>query len=135
VLRKGAWGAIIKKCQERIEPPSDVSFASNVERKIWQLKKATSPPIADWQISGVKQYSLLAPIAVRVCVLAVQSADVERVCKAHKVIHTKSRNLLLAKTVQMLLFTYCNLRLLNSCPELGDFLTSAMASCEDVDSD
>jgi hypothetical protein len=58
-------------------------------------------------------------------------ADVERVCKAHKVIHTKSRNLLLAKTVQMLLFTYCNLRLLNQCPELGDFLTSAMASCAD----
>ena len=61
---------------------------------------------------------LIMDPAIRALTVAIQSADVERVCKAHKVIHTKSRNLLANKTVQMLLFAYCNLRLLKMCPEL-----------------
>jgi hypothetical protein len=64
---------------------------------------------------------------VRLFVLAIQSADVERVCKAHKVIHNKARNRLLNKFVHMLLFTYVNLRLINKVKtELGDFLMQAL---------
>ena len=63
----------------------------------------------------------------------MQSADVERVCKAHKeVIHTKARNRLYTSTVHMLLYTYVNLRLLNKCTEeLGDFLTQTLEACVD----
>ena len=75
--------------------------------------------------------------------LAIQSADVERVCKAHKVIHTKARNRLRNKVVYTLLFTYVNLRLINKVKtELGDFLMQALdnelldpARGEDEDTD
>merc|ERR1719263_2630979 len=83
-------------------------------------------PVDDWELTGRGMYPKLFPIAIRLLNLAVQSADVERVCKAHKIIHTKARNRLLTKTVQMLLYTYCNLRLLDASPELGDFLVDAM---------
>merc|ERR1711965_804160 len=83
-------------------------------------------PSKDWIITGKPQFPKLVDPAIRALTVAIQSADVERVCKAHNVIHTKSRNLLANKTVQMLLFAYCNLRLLKMCPELGDFLVTWM---------
>ena len=62
----------------------------------------------------------------------LQSADVERSCKAHKIIHTKARNRLYTKTVQLLLFSYINLRLMNKCTaEMGDFLTQSLSACDD----
>jgi hypothetical protein len=44
--------------------------------------------------------------------MSTQSADVERVCKAHKVVHTKVRNKLKNETVHQLLYCYVNLRLI-----------------------
>ena len=86
----------------------------------------------------VYHYPKLYPIALRLSVLSIQSADVERVCKAHKVIHSKVRNRLITKTVQMLLFTYVNLRLLHKCSEpIVEFLLSCLeeetASAEQSD--
>jgi hypothetical protein len=78
---------------------------------------------------------MLAPVAARLALVAVQSADVERVCKAHKIIHTKARNKLYTTTVQLLLFTYVNLRLLNKCTDMGDmadFLLESLANCDDT---
>ncbi len=46
--------------------------------------------------------------------LSTQSADVERVCKVHKLVHTKSRNRLKNSNVYKLLYCYVNLRLLKS---------------------
>jgi hypothetical protein len=53
---------------------------------------------------------------------------VERVCKAHGVIHTKTRNRLVNKpTVQRLLFCYVNLRLLRKeTSTVAKFLLSAI---------
>ena len=44
--------------------------------------------------------------------MATQSADVERACKVHKVVHTKSRNRLTHELVTDLVYCYVNLRLL-----------------------
>ena len=80
-----------------------------------------------WQVIGVKQFTLCANVAIHLCVLAVQSANVERVCKAHGVIHTKTRNRLVNKSVQMLLFCYVNLCLLRKENSIvGKFLLSAI---------
>lgn len=56
---------------------------------------------------------ILALVTGRVIVMSTQSAHVERVCKAHKVVHTKVRIRLKNKTVYMLLRCYANLRLIN----------------------
>jgi hypothetical protein len=56
-------------------------------------------------------------IARRLLVISTQSADVERVCKAHKVVHTKVRNRLNNKTVHELLYCYVNLRLMKKIQE------------------
>jgi len=62
-------------------------------------------------------------------------ADHVALCKAHKVVHTKARSSLLTSTVQMLLFTYCNLRLLNDDDEpplaAGPLQTTAEEDAED----
>lgn len=77
----------------------------------------------DWDIIGKKQFPLLAPIAIRLSGIAIQSANVERVCKSHNLIHTPIRNRLINKTVQMLLFCYINIRLLNRVNgDMGGFI-------------
>ena len=113
-----------------IRPPENMVFANKVERVIWQQKKM-GQAVNDWQLTGGSQFSLLAPVAVRLAVVAIQSADVERSCKAHKIIHTKARSRLYTKTVQQLLFAYINLRLLNKCTEMGDFLMQSLSACDD----
>lgn len=75
---------------------------------------------------------MLAPVAVRLSFVVVKSADVERSCKAHKIIHIKARNRLFTKTVQLLLFVYMNMRLLYECTvEMGDFLMQSPSACDD----
>ena len=131
VLRRGSWGKVIEHKQMLIRPPEDMVFANKVERVIWQQKKM-GQTANDWQLTGGTQFPFLAPVAVRLAVVAIQSADVERSCKAHKIIHTKARNKLYTKTVQLLLFTYINLRLLNKCTaEMGDFLMQSLSACDD----
>ena len=128
MLRVGKWGEVVKAKQALIEikEEDESKFKNPVERCIY-IQKRMTPTVSDWQVHGFKQHPLLAPFAVKLAVLAVQSADVERVCKAHKVIHTKARNRLHTATVHMLLFTYVNLRLLNKCTaELGDFLSQTL---------
>jgi hypothetical protein len=132
-LRHGAWGDLIKLRKQELELSDDElsKFENPVERVIWQQKKMRST-VSNWQLTGASQFPFLAPIAVRLALVAIQSADVERSCKAHKVIHTKARNRLYTKTVQMLLYTYINLRLLNKCTtEIGDFLTQTLEGCHD----
>jgi hypothetical protein len=129
--RIGNWGDIINHKQSLLNILEDelANFNNDVQKVIYKQKNMTST-VSFWQTTGFQQYPLLAPIATRLAVVAIQSADVERVCKAHKVIHTRARNSLKNKTVNMLLFTYVNLRLLNKCTEeMGDFLMQAVESC------
>jgi hypothetical protein len=62
--------------------------------------------------------------AVAKQIKALQSADVERVCKAHKVVPTKVRNHLNNKTVHQLLYRYVNLRLIKRIQDEKDQIVS-----------
>ena len=73
--------------------------------------------------------------AVRLAQVTPHSCTVERVCKAHSLIHTKARNRLHLKVVKMLLYCYVNLRMINKCEaELGEFLVEALEEVEEEES-
>jgi hypothetical protein len=106
--------------------PGDMEFSSHIEKVIWQQNRMISV-LSAWQVIGANQFILCSDLAIRLSVLAVQSANVERVCKAHGVIHTKARNRLVNKSVQRLLFCYVNLRLLGKeTSTVAKFLHSAI---------
>ena len=128
LLRRGKWADVISSKQKLIQPDSNHKFDTPVDKIIWQQSKSSSC-VEDWELTGKAQFPLISPIAIRLLSMAVQSADVERVCKTHKLIHTKNRNRLKNISVHMLLYCYVNLRLLNKCTdELGDFLTQCIES-------
>jgi hypothetical protein len=113
VAQQGVWGEHVKVPQAQIltrTPHSLTSLAHKIV-KIQQLIAAERPHLF-WKTMFYKQFPLLQPIASRLLVMSTQSADVERVCKANKVIYTKARNCLKNKTVQMLLYCYTNLCLI-----------------------
>lgn len=69
---------------------------------------------------------------MRVSVLAVQSANVERVCEAHGAVHSKSRNRSKLRSVNMLLHCCVNLCLLKKDnAKIGEFLASAVLDEEE----
>lgn len=134
VLREGAWGELIERKQAIIQPSEETNFKSIVEKIIWQQTRMLSTK-EDWETTGRLQFKGLHTIGKRLAVLAIQSADVERVCKSHKLIHSKIRNRLRTKVVSMLLFSYVNLRLLRKCSEpIDDFLSASLEGiCSDGD--
>ena len=83
-------------------------------------------PVASfWKTTGETSFPLCSKLALRLSILSVQSADVERMCKAHSIIHTKSHNRLQHVQVKKLLYCYINLSFIeksNSDPD--DFLLS-----------
>lgn len=128
LLRRGKWSEVVAFKQKLIQPTADQHFDTPIDKLIWQQKNSSSC-VDDWELTGKNQFPLITPIAIRLLCMSVQSADVERVCKTHKVIHTKNRNRLKNITVHMLLYCYVNLRLLHKCTdELGDFLTQCIDS-------
>jgi hypothetical protein len=76
-----------------------MEFSSHTDKAIWQQNQMIYV-LSVWQVLGANQFTLCANLAIHLSVLAVQSANVERVCKAHAVIHTKARNRLVNKLVQ-----------------------------------
>ena len=68
--------------------------------------------------------------------MSTQSADVKRVCKAHKVVHTKVRNRLNKKPVHQLICCYVNFRLIRKIEDEKDKRASSrvdtdVGHCED----
>ena len=115
-----------KVFQKSIEIPQDKSFKTAVEEVIFKQQNMI-PTRNAWEVLGQSQHKRLSEVAIRLSVLAVQSANVERVCKARSVIHTKARNRLKIKSVNMLLFCYVNLRLLKKDnTSVGEFLEDAI---------
>jgi ribosomal protein S26 len=89
-----------------------MEFSSQIDKVIWQQNQMISV-LSAWQVVGMKQLPLCANLAIHLSVLTVQSANVERVCKAHAgVLHTKTRNRLVNKLLHMLLVCSVNLCLL-----------------------
>jgi hypothetical protein len=128
VTMEGRYGAEATILQEYINQciPDGQTFKSEVEKVIWKQNKML-PTKNLWRSIGKAEYNHLSEIGIRLAVLSVQSANVERVCKAHGVVHSKTRNRLKLKNVQMLLFCYVNLRLLKKDKtSIVEFLESAI---------
>jgi hypothetical protein len=76
VQQKGYWGDEIKRRKATIEPPENMKFSCQIDKVIWQQKQMISV-LSAWQVVGVKEFTLCADLAIRLSVLAVQSANVE----------------------------------------------------------
>ena len=110
----GEWGQDVAANQSDLQV-NDVAGKSHIQVVVTQqLKSLKYHPHVSWITRYKNDYSLLAEIAVHLLTMATQSADVERSCKVHKIIHSKSRNRLNNKNVAMLMACYVNLRLLKS---------------------
>ena len=96
---------------------------------------------AQWKAKFGSLFPKLQDVALRLLTMATQSADVERCCKVHKIVHSKARNRLHNKTVTKLVFCCVNLRLIKAVKtgadtvdphnDLEDFLASALKADED----
>ena len=117
--REGAFGRHVEQEQKMLlrmvgAPPSH-QMNGHVAHMIKTQKAAMKlTPSRTWNLSLGKAYPEVCDIALRLLSMATQSADVERVCKAHKIVHSKVRNRLVNKNVQMLLYCYVNLRLIKT---------------------
>ena len=130
VMRRGKWGDLIKKFQRSLpEPP--VILTSYVEKEIFR-QNSMRPVRSFWETTGKFELPLCADLALRLSIVSVQSADVERMCKAHNIIHTKSRNRLQHERVKKLLYCYINLRITkDERSEADDFLLSIQDDDDD----
>jgi hypothetical protein len=112
VNREGGWGEDVARIQKAIEPPL-MAGRSKVQHVVArQMNSLVFDPHAAWCAKYSNQFPKFHEPQRRLNVMSTQSADVERVCKVHKIIHTKSRNRLKNKTLSMLIFCYVNLRLI-----------------------
>jgi len=104
---EGRYGAEATILQEYINQciPDGHTFKSEVEKVIWKQNRML-PTKNVWRSIGQAQYNYLPEIGIRLAVLvSVQSANVERaVCKAHGVVHSKTRNRLKLKTYKCYYF-------------------------------
>lgn len=124
VDRQGRWGVEVELQQKRLHSHLNGGGEYLVQKiAAAQVATTSDKPHLRWKLIFSKQFPLLYEVARRVLVMSTQSADVERVCKAHKVVHTKVRNRLKNKTVYSLLYCYVNLRLLKKINE-DDTMTS-----------
>ena len=79
---------------------------------------------------------MCASLAIRLSIVSVQSADVERMCKAHNIIHTKNRNRLQHERVKKLLYCYINMRITDGdISDPYDFLITVQDDDDDDDCD
>jgi hypothetical protein len=115
--------------QVLVRPKSIYSVGSGAAAK--QIKSLKHSPHKKWRLIFKKEKPRLYEIARRLLVMSTQSADVERVCKAHKVVHTKVRNRLNNKTVHQLLYCYVNLRLIKKIQDEKDQIASTRVDPDD----
>jgi len=135
VANEGYWGECVSEIclfgyQLPFDPAADFKdpgFFIDAMLKARQGTLLIHPDLI-WKNSLQKEFPLLYELARRVLVMSTQSADVECLCKAHKVIHTTMRNCLKNSTVFKLIYCYVNLRLLNEneqgCTDHDDTMVS-----------
>ena len=122
LLCNGYWGEHVDECQKNPSSCRNIICKQRVKSYLYAKKTAN-----DWKLQGVTQYLLLTNCAVRVSRYVNQSANLERVFKAHKVVHLVTCNRLKNKSVHTLLYLYVNLRMLKKCEkELSNFLEDAL---------
>jgi hypothetical protein len=118
------FGDELKRAREALDALPDVGHSQVGKAAAKQIKALNHSPHKKWRLIFKKEMPLLYEIARRLLVMSTQSADVERVCKAHKVVHTKVRNRLNNKTVHQLLYCYVNLRLIKKIQDEKDQIAS-----------
>lgn len=132
VNHTGKFGEEVNRCREANEK---VATAGKYHIQVildQQVAAVDSMPHLQWKSIFGREYPLLLEPAVRLLTMGTQSADVERCCKVHKLIHTKMRNRLKSENVQKLVYFYVNLRLIKRMQgymfddEFDDFLTDVM---------
>lgn len=114
VDQNGQWGADVVHYQE-LPQMTDVSNCTHISVVISQQVKSMEVLSHElWIMQYCRQFPLLHNIACKLTVISSQSANVERVCKVHKLVHTNSRNREKNSTVCSLLYCYVNLRLIRN---------------------
>ena len=117
VARIGSWGQYMRLCQRGKELTEEESLKAktNVNKVIMKQHKTILDGAMEtaWEVHK-NSFPTLYDLGQRILALSIESADVERVCKANGLIHSKSRNRLRHSNVQKLLFCYVNLRLIKS---------------------
>ena len=86
------FGEEVDRCREAAE---HVATAGKYHIQVvldQQLSSLDSVPHLKWKSFFGRDFPLLLEPAVRLLTMGTQSADVERCCKVHKLIHTKMRN-------------------------------------------
>jgi hypothetical protein len=78
VLHMGQWGDEMKRRKVTIKPPENMELSSQIYKVIWQQYQMISV-LSTWQLVGVKEFTLCANLVICLSILAVQSANVERV--------------------------------------------------------
>ena len=128
IKKQRRWGKHVQKIKNSLKLPEGKQYDFEVEKVITKQKLMRSTRYA-WDLVGSKQFPRIKDIGIRLSVLAVQSANVERVCKVHGVVHTKSRNRLTLSRVIKLIFCYVNLRLLQKeKTKLVEFLEDSLSA-------
>ena len=134
--RSGGWGKYIELCQKgkQLTQEEMIKAKTEVDRVILEQQKTivTGAIERAWQVHK-NSFPTLYDLGRRLLALSIQSADVERVCKAHGLIHTKSRNRLKQSNVQKLLFCYVNLRLIRQEYEKPEDFLSQSSIMDDDD--
>jgi len=120
IAGEGSWGEYVTDLRASNKLPFDATNDSTengfyVESAMIARKLTLDErPDLLWKNIFQPDFLLLYEVARCVLVMSTQSADVERLCKAHKLIHTTMRNRLKNATVLQLIYCYINLRLLNN---------------------
>ena len=111
VMRRGKWGDLIEMFQRSLPVPP-LGLTSHIEKEIFR-QNHMRPVRSFWETTGKAELPMCASLAIRLSIVSVQSADVERMCKAHSIIHTKNRNRLQHERVKKLLYCYIDMRITN----------------------
>ena len=134
VQHSGAFGVEVQFCREAADKVA-IAGKHHIQVAVeQQVASINSKPHLQWACVFGREYPLLIEPAVRLLTMATQSADVERCCKVHKLVHTKMRNRLKNDNVRKLVYCYVNLRLIKSMQgvQLDDDFVDFLAGAFDV---
>ena len=126
IAGEGSWGRYVSDLHEKSKLPFETT-SDSCEKGFYiesvmtaRALTISSHPDLLWKNTFQCEFPLLYEVARCFLVMSTQSADVECLCKAHKLIHTSMRNWLKNTTVLQLIYCYINLRLLNEQDNHGD---------------
>ena len=138
ILKKRSFGKQATQTQQAIRAiagaPPPATAMLHVAHEIKHQKAAMEHfnPTNCWRLEVGAESPKLKNVALRLMQMGTQSADVERACKAHKIVHSKIRNRLTNDKVNKLLCCCVNLRLLSRCStDNGMVNPSALTQADD----